>query len=127
MKLLAFISLFAALGIGDLAFVGNASTVLNIKADLTENSVVLPWDFTGPAGFSPVTISVWGGAAPYTYAWTKVSGDTLTPVGGENTYIEGYTTFNYYASAVYRCTVTDRRGNTISQDITYTCTQEPPP
>lgn len=67
-----------------------------------------------------VTATVSGGTAPYTYAWTRVSGDAgfnaLTgssastrfrislDVGGE-------------AFAVFRCTVTDARGRTGTVDV----------
>lgn len=61
------------------------------------------------------TVTQVGGVAPYTYAWTKVEGDTLTV----NSSTADTTTFSATGllqgenlDATYRCTVTDSTGGT---------------
>lgn len=53
-----------------------------------------------------VTVTPTGGTGPYTYAWTKVSGDTMNlsdDDGQATTFSSGVVP----AEAVYKCTVTD--------------------
>lgn len=60
-----------------------------------------------------------GGTGPYTYAWTKVSGDTLTVVSPTS----AVTSFRASLGpgigrlAIYRCTVTDSFGLTAFGDV----------
>lgn len=61
----------------------------------------------------PITCAPNGGIAPFTYAWTKISGDTLQFVGSSTApSVEFYQGVGpgFYYSAVYRCTVTDALG-----------------
>lgn len=121
-------TLLGAFGLRDIGYMGNVSTVLNVSASLPVFSGEIPWDAYGEVYFPPVQVFVWGGAAPYTYAWTHVSGDVYTATQGSNKYIEQFKIAGpYECSAVYRCTVTDARGNTITQDISLSYTVEPPP
>jgi len=61
------------------------------------------------------TVTVSGGVSPYTYAWTLVSGDTLTvnsPTAATTTFTKtGLPPFGG-VEATYRCTVTDSTGGT---------------
>lgn len=63
----------------------------------------------GPLTTNSVTVTPSGGTAPYTYAWSFVSGDTVTinsPTSATTTFTGdpvGYSVL----SSVYRCTVTD--------------------
>lgn len=73
-----------------------------------------------------------GGTPPYTYAWTKISGDTLTvtsPTAASSTFSSTLTD-GQTKSAVYRCTVTDSAGvpATAYDDVTInlTSTSAPP-
>lgn len=66
-----------------------------------------------------VTVTAQGGLAPYTYAWTKTDGDTVTvtaPTSNATAFTEteppGVT---FYAT--YRCTVTDSTGKTASVEV----------
>lgn len=67
-----------------------------------------------------VTVTPTGGTGPYTYAWTKDSGDVFTLSGASS----ASTTFSIASlpagdtrSAVYRCTVTDSLAATCSVTI----------
>ena len=74
-----------------------------------------------------VTVTPSGGSAPYTYAWTNVSGTTATV----NSATSATTTFTRNAAGsnggtnytgVYRCTVTDSAARTASVDVTVSTT-----
>lgn len=61
-----------------------------------------------------------GGLAPYTYAWTHVSGDaaiTITSDTSQSTTFSKFMTPGASTSAVKRCTVTDAYGQTASDDV----------
>lgn len=68
----------------------------------------------------PATCVVAGGAAPYQYAWSKVSGDTFTVTAPNSA-----TTYFYsapiqpglFSEATYRCTVTDALGQSATVDV----------
>ena len=67
----------------------------------------------GPYTTNAVTVTAYGGVSPYTYAWTKVSGDTLT-ITSASTYSVAWTASGTAPSskaAVWKCTVTDSAGN----------------
>lgn len=76
------------------------------------------------AGASATTCTVTpsGGTGPYTYAWTKVSGATVT-VDAPTSATTSFTTtlspggFSY---SVYRCTVTDSLSATATADVSVT-------
>lgn len=60
-----------------------------------------------------------GGTAPYTYAWAKVSGDTLTvtaPTSASTSFRAGVLPGDV-KFANYRCTVTDKNGLTADDDV----------
>jgi hypothetical protein len=76
---------------------------------------------------SSVTVSVTNGRAPFTYAWSYVSGSGATV----NSPTSATTTFTRDAAGspggtqyvgVYRCTVTDATGRTATNDVTVTTT-----
>ena len=65
-------------------------------------------------------ISPTGGTSPYTYAWTKVSGDTMTPSSGGTSAVTKFSyslAINTALTAVYRCTVTDAASDTVTVDV----------
>ncbi len=68
----------------------------------------------------PATCVVQGGAAPYTYAWTYVSGQSYTinsPSSASTTFTTSISA-GVLKSGVYRCTVTDARSASVQVDIT---------
>jgi hypothetical protein len=73
----------------------------------------------GTVTTNSVTVTPSGGTSPYTYAWTKVSGDTFTVTSPT----AAATTFSVtlgsggLASAIYRCTVTDDASATYTVDV----------
>lgn len=65
-----------------------------------------------------------GGTSPYTYAWTKVGGDTMTatnPTSASTAFRLGVGPGDS-KSATYRCTVTDSLGQTASGTVNITLT-----
>lgn len=61
-----------------------------------------------------------GGVAPYTYAWTYVSGDSYTinsPASAATTFTTAVSS-GATKSGVYRCTVTDSASTTAHTDVT---------
>lgn len=69
---------------------------------------------------SAVTVSVSGGTAPYTHAWTFVSGDTgwiiLSPAAATTRFQNDVPTVDS-KSGTFRDTVTDARGRTGTVDV----------
>ena len=78
----------------------------------------------GPFTSGTVTVTASGGTAPYAYAWTKKSGDTLTvnsPTANATTFT-GTPGVDDALVAVYTCTVTDDVSATVTVDVSVTIT-----
>lgn len=71
---------------------------------------------TGALTTNQVTVTPSGGTAPYTYAWAKVSGDTVTinAATAATTDFTGTPATNETLAGEYRCTVTDNVAATAS-------------
>lgn len=71
-----------------------------------------------------VSVAVTGGTAPYSYAWAKQSGGTITagsPTAASTTFAGATMTVAEGArTAIFRCTVTDANGITGFCDVTVT-------
>lgn len=83
---------------------------------------VAVWN-SGPAGTvttPSATAGVSGGTGPYTYAWSRVSGDTFTvtsPTAATTTFSASVGVVNSTKIATYKCTVTDSLGVTGSDTV----------
>jgi hypothetical protein len=65
---------------------------------------------TGTITSNSTTVTPNGGTSPYTYSWSKVSGDTLTvtsPTAATTTFSTSGLGEGNFVAATYRCTVTD--------------------
>lgn len=93
------------------------------------DTVVAPDSSTATTNSTTVTPS--GGAAPYTYAWSYLSGVTATV----NSATSATTTFSRTVfidnpgqtinrTGVYRCTVTDSTSQTATADVTVNTTSD---
>jgi hypothetical protein len=100
-----------------------------LSASASPSSVSGSTASSGTATTNATTCTASGGLAPYTYAWSRVSGDTSTSA---NSATSAATTFsasvgpvNSSRVSVWKCTVTDALGhaadsNTVSVDLEYT-------
>lgn len=81
--------------------------------------VAEPASLTSVVTSNNVTVTAAGGTAPYTYSWTKVSGDTLTVTAptADTTQFTATLFKNTERAATYRCTVTDALLATDSVDV----------
>lgn len=66
-----------------------------------------------------VTVTATGGTLPYSYLWTKVSGNTFTILDDvlSSTMFARYAAIDMTYSAIYRCTVTDSASATTYVDV----------
>ena len=65
-----------------------------------------------------ITVTPTGGTAPYTYAWTKTSGDgTVVSPTKATTRFSQFLYNNTAASGVFLCTVTDSLGATATASV----------
>jgi hypothetical protein len=81
--------------------------------------------FTSPITSPSTTVTPTGGTSAYTYAWTKVSGDSMTvnsPTSATTTFTATGVTST--KSAIYRCTVTDSLSLTATADVPITLDRE---
>ena len=99
----------------------NASNgVVNAFVVTADTSSVFAYSgLVGVLTTDAVTVTASGGTAPYTYAWSKVSGDTVTidsPAAASTTF-SGDPGLNGTLSGQYQCTVTDAAAQTGSVTI----------
>jgi len=74
-----------------------------------------------------LTISLSGGAAPYTFTWSKVSGSgSVDAVNSASTVVrmpvQRFGTEGDVSTQVVQCVVTDGKGNTLTRQCTVTMT-----
>jgi len=68
----------------------------------------------------PAVVTASGGTPPYTYQWTRISGDNKAHCESPNSSTTTWSANLYRnteSSSVWRCTVTDSIGNTVSVDV----------
>lgn len=106
-----------------------ASTATSASAGALSASISPAYAYASTSGgasgtTNSVTVTAAGGTAPYTYAWAKKSGDTVTvngPTAAATTFT-GAAGVGGFLSAVYTCTVTDSAGSpaTFTVDVNVT-------
>lgn len=74
-----------------------------------------------------VAISFTGGLAPFTYAWSKVSGDGSVTTANASSTTANFTVIRFSTpgdvlTEVVQCIVTDGKGNTLTKQCTVTLT-----
>lgn len=93
-------------------FHGEADTAPSLSVSISPTSAYGLG--TGTPSTNNVTAAVSGGTAPYTYSWTRVSGDVFTTSNptAATTHWSIAVGINDIKTAVYKCTVTDNLGVT---------------
>ena len=90
------------------------------NAHLNKSSVSGSVPGIGVVTTDSVTAVVDEGTAPYTYAWSKVSGSTFnigSPAAATTNFNINTTTPDTTLTAIYKCTVTDNVGRTMDLNI----------
>ena len=112
---------FFAFGTDGKVYYGTAELTtgdpLTVTTSLDQSTYV---GSVSPQVTASVTITASGGSSPYTYAWTKVTGDTFTvtsPTAASTTFSTSADNQTDGEQAIYRCTVTDDDGNKASIDV----------
>lgn len=94
---------------------GNTSTIPALTVSLDTSTAAGSGIGNGPYTTNAVVVTASGGITPYTYAWTKVSGDTLTISSASATSVtwSASGTAPEIKAAVWKCSVTDAMGTVI--------------
>ena len=98
---------------------GALSAVSSGSAERIFHKKEPPFDNVVTLTTSPAVVTASGGTPPYTYQWTRISGDNRASCDSPTSY---YTTWtanlyrNTTSSSVWRCTVKDSIGNTVYVD-----------
>lgn len=106
---------------GKSAYVAMSGSVPNVSDSATINPSA---NYTKSV---PVSISLAGGQAPFSYAWSLVSGDgTVTATNAATTnanfFVIRFSTPGDVMSLIAQCVVTDAMGNTLTRSGTVTLT-----
>lgn len=75
---------------------------------------------------SSATVSVAGGQAPFSYAWTRISGSRISVSGGQTATFTATLGWSENFTETFRVTVTDALGRTSAPTVNVTCTSPPP-
>jgi hypothetical protein len=107
---------------------GSSNTVGGTLGAAAAPSAISKTDSTSSITTVSTTVTPTGGTAPYTYAWTRISGSTLITA---NSASSATTTFtgtplvnNTTYDAVFRCTVTDNVAATKTVDVSVSIRRE---
>lgn len=101
--------------------------VATLSTSLTTSSLSASGTGSGPFSTGSVFASVTGGVSPYTYLWSRVSGDATIGVndsGAASVFFSASGTAPETKNAIWKCTVTDARGiavdsSTVSVSVSF--------
>jgi hypothetical protein len=108
------------------ATTGVSGKALSVTTSLSANAssgAISATDVSASKTTGSITVTPAGGTAPYTYAWTKVSGATITAdssTAATTTFTATSLTSGETRVAIFRCTVTDNVAATATADVTVT-------
>ena len=94
---------------------GLGGRVSTLSASLSGSSASASGTGGGPFTTNSITVTASGGTAPYTYSWSKVSGDTMT-ISSSTAATVSWTdsgTAPSSLNSVWKCTVTDSASRTV--------------
>lgn len=101
-------------------FYGTSNTPPPLSASISPNPTYGSRTGAGSVTAGPATVAPSGGVAPYSYSWSRVSGDAFT-INSPTAYA---TTFTAAVPAgvlrfgIYQCVVTDSLGATVAPNTT---------
>lgn len=99
---------------------GGALSATASPGSVDENIVIPDEDLASTVISDAVTVTAAGGTAPYTYAWSRMSGSSsvaVTSPTAATTTFEAVIYRGLSRSAVFRCTVTDAAMDTATVDV----------
>lgn len=105
---------------------GRALTASATLAATPSVSTLSDTDTTSSITTPSVTVAATGGTPGYTYAWTKLSGGTISITSSSSastTFSATGLTSGESRTAIFRCTVTDSVAGTATCDVTVTITR----
>lgn len=111
----------------DIPLPGGGSGGVSLTGTASINETVVDSAPVKTITTSPAALTTTGGTGPYTYSWTKVSGDSAinadTPTTEDTTFtVNAFKNTTY--NTLFRCTVTDSLAATATHDVNVTITYE---
>lgn len=102
-----------------------ASFVQPMTFSVAPDSIVRSQEIPGTATTQSAVGTPTGGRAPFTYAWTRLSGDasiTITSPTSSSTTFRRFVDAEQTYVATFRCTCTDADGTALTDDVSVSIT-----